>query len=374
MSTVSDIVAAVDRLAPVRLAEPWDNVGLLMGDAGREARRILVSLDVSERVCEEAERVAADVLLAHHPLIMKGVQRLTNETRAGRLALRLLAKGRAVIAAHTNLDSAEGGLNDILAGLVGLEDLEPLQTAPAPAVYKVVVFVPEETRLAGPGQALEAVRAAAFAAGAGQVGKYAECGFSTAGTGTFLPGEGAEPSIGAVGRRSAAAEHRFEVLVGERRLGAVLAAITRAHPYEEPAMDVYPLRAPPPGVGLGRIGRFREARHLSVFADAVRDVLGIGSIHYAGPPDRAIERVAVCTGGGGGLGDAVAAAACDAYLTGEMGYHQVEDLVARGVAVILGGHYKTERVPLEAWTPRLAHETDVEVLVSESEEESLQLR
>jgi dinuclear metal center YbgI/SA1388 family protein len=345
-----------------------------MGDAGREARRILVSLDVSERVCEEAERVAADVLLAHHPLIMKGVQRLTNETRAGRLALRLLAKGRAVIAAHTNLDSAEGGLNDILAGLVGLEDLEPLQTAPAPAVYKVVVFVPEETRLAGPGQALEAVRAAAFAAGAGQVGKYAECGFSTAGTGTFLPGEGAEPSIGAVGRRSAAAEHRFEVLVGERRLGAVLAAITRAHPYEEPAMDVYPLRAPPPGVGLGRIGRFREARHLSVFADAVRDVLGIGSIHYAGLPDRAIERVAVCTGGGGGLGDAVAAAACDAYLTGEMGYHQVEDLVARGVAVILGGHYKTERVPLEAWTPRLAHETDVEVLVSESEEESLQLR
>jgi len=378
VTTVRDILTAVDRLAPFRLAETWDNVGLLLGDPQREVRRLLVSLDVTEAVCDEAERAGAEALLAHHPLIFKGLERLTPETPTGRLALRLAGAGRAVIAAHTNLDAAEGGLCDILAGMIGLEHIEPLQTSPAAPRYKVVVFVPESdpsipaSRDAG--QVLEAVQAAAFAAGAGRIGDYTHCGFSTEGAGTFLPGEGAEPAVGRKGRRNRAPEHRFETLVDGRRLGAVLAAVARAHPYEEPAIDVYPLHTPPAGAGLGRVGRLSDCRTLTRLADTVKEALDARAIHVAGDPETVVETVGVCTGSGGGLAGAVAAAGCRAFVTGELKYHEVQDLAARGIGVILGGHYRTERAPLEAWAPRLAEVLDVEVRMSESEQDPLRPR
>ncbi len=366
MTTVADILTTVDRLAPFCLAETWDNVGLLLGDPQREVGRLLVSLDVTEAVCDEAERAGAEALLAHHPLIFKGIERLTPDTPTGRLALRLAAAGRAVIAAHTNLDAAEGGLCDILAGMIGLQHTEPLQAARAAPRYKVVVFVP--------GADLAAVQAAAFGAGAGRIGNYTECGFSAEGAGTFLPGEGAEPAVGEKGERNRVAERRFETLVDGRRLGAVLAAVARAHPYEEPAIDVYPLHTPPAGAGLGRVGRLSDCRTLTQLADVVKEALDARAIHAAGDPEAVVETVGVCTGSGGGLADAVAAAGCRALVTGELKYHEVQDLAGRGIGVILGGHYRTERAPLEAWAPRLAEALDVEVRMSESEQDPLRPR
>jgi len=366
MTTVADIVAAVDRLAPFRLAEAWDNVGLLLGDPGREVRRLLVSLDVTEAVCDEAEREGAEAVLAHHPLIFTGLERLTAETPTGRLALRLAGAGRAVIAAHTNLDAAEGGLCDILAGMVGLAETEPLQAAPGAPCHKVVVFVPEAD--------LGSIQAAAFGAGAGRIGNYTECGFSAEGTGTFLPGEGAEPAVGEKGRRNRVAERRFETLVEGRSLGAVLAAVAKAHPYEEPAIDVYPLHTPPAGVGLGRAGRLSDCRTLAQLADNVKEALDARAIRVAGDPETVVETVGVCTGSGGGLIDAVAAAGCQAFVTGELKYHEVQDLAARGIGVILAGHYRTERVALEMWLPRLAEALDVEVRMSDDEQDAVERR
>jgi len=367
VTTVEDVVRAVDYLAPFALAEAWDNVGLLLGDGGREVRRLLVALDVGVAACDEAERLGAEAILAHHPLLFEPVRRLTAETRAGRLALRLLGQGRAVIAAHTNLDSAPGGLCDIAAGLVGMADLEPLQAAHARTAFKVVVFVPAA--------ALAAVRAAAFEAGAGRIGDYTECSFSAEGEGTFLPGNGAAPAVGQAGRRSAVPERRFETLVAGGRLGAVLAAVARVHPYEEPAIDVFRVESPAAGAGIGRVGRLVRPRPLAALADDAKRAFGLDAIACAGDPARTIERVAVVTGGGGGLGDAVAAAGCQAYLTGELKYHETEDLAARGIGVILGGHHRTERVPLEAWVPRLAGAlAGVEVLVCQGEREALRLR
>jgi len=366
MTTVADIVAAVDRLAPFRLAEAWDNVGLLLGDPGREVGRLLVSLDVTEAVCDEAEREGAEAILAHHPLIFTGLQRLTAETPTGRLALRLAAGGRAVIAAHTNLDAAEGGLCDILAGMVGLAETEPLQATPSAPRYKVVVFVPESSS--------EAVEAAAFGAGAGRIGNYTECGFWAEGTGTFVPGEGAEPAAGQKGRRNRVAERRFETLVEGRSLGAVLAAVAKAHPYEEPAIDVYPLHTPPAGAGLGRAGRLSDCRTVAQLADTVKEALDARAIHVAGDPETVVETLGVCTGSGGGLIDAVAAAGCQAFVTGELKYHEVQDLAARGVGVILAGHYRTERVALEMWLPRLAEALDIEVRMSDAERDAVEQR
>jgi dinuclear metal center YbgI/SA1388 family protein len=367
LKTVADIMDAVDRLAPFRAAEAWDNVGLLLGDAAWPARRVLVCLDVSEAVCREAARRRAGLVLAHHPLLFKDVDRLTIETRHGRLALALLASRRALIAAHTNLDGAEGGLCDILAGMVGLGDLEPLRAEPAGKHYKVVVFTPP--------QVLEAVRAAAFDAGAGRIGNYAECAFAAEGQGTFRPGDGSKPAVGRRGRRSSVRELRLEFLADDRRLGGVLAAVARAHPYEEPAVDVYPLHAAPGRTGLGRIGCLVRPTSAGRFAETLRKALGLRHIALAGPPGRKVRRVAVVTGAGSGLVDSVLAAGADAFLTGELKFHEIEDLAAAGLAVVLGGHYRTERVPLERWAPRLARELKgVEVRMSRSEREALELK
>jgi len=363
----------VDRLAPFRLAQAWDNVGLLLGDAAWPVRRVLVSLDVTEAVCDEAERLEADCLLAHHPFLFKDVSRVTAETRAGRFALRLAAGRRAVIAAHTNLDAAQGGLCDLLAERAGLADLEPLRAEPLERTYKVVVFVP-----AGD---LESVRLAAFDAGAGRIGAYTECSFAAEGEGTFFAGEGTSPSVGpasaeatagrARGGRSAVPEHRLEVLAAESRVGAVVAAIGRAHSYETPAIDVYPLKDLPGEAGLGRVGRLKKPKTVGQLADDIKRALGLSCVQVAGERSARVERVAVNTGSGSGLVEAVRAAGCQAYLAGELKYHEAESLAAEGIAVILGGHYETERVPLEDWTPRLAEAVDVEVQLSESERGTL---
>jgi len=363
MATVADILAAVDRLAPFRLAEEWDNVGLLLGDAAWPVRRVLVSLDVTEAVCEEAERLEADCLLAHHPFMFKDVSRVTAETRPGRLALRLAAGRRAVIAAHTNLDAAQGGLCDLLAERAGLTDIEPLRAEPVERTYKVIVFVP-----AGD---LEAVRLAAFDAGAGRIGAYTECSFAAEGEGTFFAGEGASPAVGAKGERSAVPEHRLEVLAAESRVGAVVAAIGRVHSYETPAIDIYPLKGLPGEAGLGRVGRLKKPKTAGQLADDIKRALGLAGVQVAGERSARVERVAVNTGSGSGLVEAVRAAGCQAYLAGELKYHEAQALAAEGIAVILGGHYETERVPLEDWTPRLAEAVDVEVRLSESERGAL---
>ena len=354
MPTVADVLAAVDRLAPLRQAEEWDNVGLILGDADRPARRVLVALDASDAVCQEAERLRADCLVVHHPLIFHGVKRLTGDTRTGRVALRLLAGRRALIVAHTNLDGAAGGLCDLLGRLVGLEDLEPLAPPPPQGRCKIVVFVPAGDPSAGSGGALEAVRAAAFAAGAGHIGLYTECSFASEGEGTFLPGERARPAVGKRGRRNALREHRLEVLVDEARLGKVLAAVARAHPYEEPAIDVYPMRAVAPGAGIGRVGRLRRPTSAGRFAETVKRALERKAVGFAGDPRQRLRRVALCTGSGGGVLAAVRASRADAYLTGELAMHEVQELEAFGIAVVLGGHYETERIALDAWAPRLA--------------------
>jgi len=373
MTTIADIVRAVDNLAPFRLAEEWDNVGLLLGDAAWPVRRVLVSLDVTETVCDEAERLEADCLLAHHPFLFKDVSRVTAETRAGRFALRLAAGRRAVIAAHTNLDAAQGGLCDLLAERAGLADLEPLRAEPLERTYKVVVLVP-----AGD---VESVRLAAFDAGAGRIGAYTECSFAAEGEGTFFAGEGTSPAVGpasaeatagrARGERSTVSEHRLEVLAAESRVGAVVAAIGRAHSYETPAIDVYPLKDLPGEAGLGRVGRLKKPKTAGQLADDIKRALGLSCVQVAGERSARVERVAVCTGSGSGLVEAVRAAGCQAYLAGELKYHEAQALAAEGIAVILGGHYETERVPLEDWTPRLAEAVDVEVRLSESERGTL---
>lgn len=359
MTTVADLVAAVDRVAPFALAEAWDHVGLLLGDEDWPVERVLVALDASDAVVEEAERLGAGALLTHHPLLFKGAERLTGETRYGRLSLRLAEGRRALVAAHTNLDSAEGGLCDRLAEAIGLSHLEPLRAEAGPKRCKLVVFTPEAD--------LATVQSAAFDAGAGRIGRYTECSWRTAGTGTFLPGEDATPTVGERGTRNEADEWRLEMVVPKAALGRVVAAVVRAHSYEEPAVDVYPLEPSPAPAGLGRIGRLKHAVTAAALAERMKAAVRAASVGLGGDPEASVERVAVVSGSGSGMVGSVLASGVDTFVTGELKMHEVQDLAAAGVAVVLGGHYETERVPMEAWAPDLASALDVPVTMSESE-------
>ena len=245
------------------------------------------------------------LLLAHHPLLLRGVDTVAASTAKGALLHQMIRTGRALFTAHTNADSASPGVSDALAEALGLDVEEVL--APLPAgrdLDKWVVFVPAENA--------DAVREAMFAAGGGHIGDYSHCSWSVAGTGQFLPHDGASPAIGSVGTVERVPEERVEVIAPARLRGHVLAAMRAAHPYEEPAFDVFALAPVPGDVGLGRIGSLPTPEPLSAFVSRVRDALPGTSwgVRAAGDADATVSRVAVCGGAGDSLLDVVAAPAC----------------------------------------------------------------
>lgn len=333
--TVGAVVGCVHRLAPPELAESWDNVGLLVGDTGREVRTVLVALDASDRVLAQATEAGAELIVAHHPLLFVPVKRLVEDQGVGSLLRRLVREERALLAAHTNLDSAPRGLNHHVAELLGLRDLRPLLPSEAHPLLKLVVFVPVD--------AVETVRAAVCDAGAGHIGHYRDCTFGAAGIGTFRPLEGTHPYIGTKGELESVNEVRLETVVPRPALGGVLRTLLAAHPYEEVAYDVIPLENAWPGAGLGRIGTLPQPMTAVDFRAHVAAVLRTERIGLIGDPDRRVRTVALCTGAGGDYTEHARRAGADLYLTGEVKHHQALQARAQGPVVLDAGHFGTER-------------------------------
>ena len=353
---VSDVIAAVDRLAPFGLAEPWDHVGLQVGAAGDElpcggagradvAPVVLVALEVDDRVLDEAARVGARVVVSHHPLIFDPLERLSDDTEAGRLALRAAREGVAVIAAHTSLDKARGGMADVIAELLGLEAVQPLQPAAAD-VLKLVGFVPEDDA--------DLVRKALFAAGAGVIGEYEHCSWSVGGQGTFFGGETTSPVAGAAGRDETVNELRLEVVFPRRLRRRVTGAYVAAHPYEEPAFDIVPLENEVASLGLGRLGVLPAPATLAALAADVAAVLRLPSVRYAGDGAREVRRVAVLPGSGAEAIARGVAQVADVLVTGDVKYHEARAAQAQGLALIDAPHGVTEQEGVLRWAGRLA--------------------
>ena len=366
MTTVADVAAWVEEFAPSRLAEPWDNVGLLWGDPESVVDKLLTCLTVTPEVVAEAVENRADVVVSHHPVLFKAVKSVRADRPGGATLWRLARADIAIISPHTAFDNTVGGINDILASLLGLVDVGPLRLSPPSTRYKVVVFAPVADR----GPILEA----AFAAGAGQVGNYVECSYSGPGAGTFLGAEGTNPTVGLAGRRESVRERRVEMPVSADRLAAVLAAIRSRHSYEEPAIDVYPLRPEPEGPGIGRVGRLPAAETLSAFAARVSAALTCPAPMVVGTPGRRIERVAIACGAGDDfLGDAIRGGA-DALLTGEARYHRAIEAEEAGIALILAGHHATERPGVECLASLIAAAfPDLAVWASRAERDPLRM-
>ena len=357
--TVADVLSALDAWAPPGQKADFDRVGLQVGDPAAEVSRVLVALDLTPAVVDEAAEVGAQMIVTHHPLLFKPVGRATADDPVGSLVWRLGRAGVSYAAVHTNLDAATGGVSYALAEQIGLEGAEIL--APLDGVMrKVVVFVPEDS--AG------AVRAAMAEAGAGRIGAYEGCSFTLEGTGRFVPRHGATPTVGDVGEPEAVAEARIEAVVPKWAVRGLRGAITDAHPYETPAIDVIALDGAATRQGYGVIGHLPEPEPLPAFLDRVRDALGAGALRFVGNDHQVIRRVAVCGGSGLSFLSAAIRAGADAYVTADVTYHRwFEALDTEGaprLALIDPGHYETEAVTERLIAAHLGEALGVETVVT----------
>ena len=336
---LADVIAALEAAYPPALAQGWDAVGLVCGDPDDEVTSVLVAVDPVPETVDEALARDAQLLVTHHPLLLRGVHGVGADTPKGALVHRLVRGGAALFTAHTNADAADPGVSDALADALGLAVEGPLEPAATAAqLDKIVTFVPV-------GPAITAVHEALAAAGAGEIGEYSHCSFATAGTGQFRPLPGAHPTVGEVGRLERVAETRLEMVLPRGRRAAVVAALRAAHPYEQPAFDVFELAALPSSRGLGRIGILPKAEPLRAFADRVAAALPATAwgVRAAGDPERPVCRVAVCGGAGDSALAAAAAAGVDAYVTADLRHHPAsEHLLASGPALVDVAHWASE--------------------------------
>lgn len=328
------VMDIMEQIAPRSLAEDWDNPGLLVGDPEQEVHGILVCLDVSEAVVEEAMARKCDMIISHHPIIFQAVKKMRTDLPLGRLLQKLLVRRIAVYAAHTNLDIAAGGVNDVLAARIGLTDLEPFVSTAEEALVKLAVYVPA-------GYA-EKVRSAVTVAGAGHIGGYSCCTFSVEGKGTFLPLEGTHPFIGERGILATTDEVRLETILPAHLEKQVVKAMLKAHPYEEAAYDLFPLRNKGRMESLGRMGRLSAPQMPESFARQVQRGLAADHVRLVRAGDRPIRKVAVCSGSGAEFIAKAAFLGADAYVTGDVKYHDAQRAVEAGMHVIDAGHFPTE--------------------------------
>ncbi len=356
MTTIADVTGWLEQFAPVRLAEPWDNVGLIWGDPGEPVQKIMTCLTVTPTTADEAIDERAELIVSHHPVLFREVKKIRADLPETGYLWRLARAGIAVASPHTAFDNTRDGINDLLCRRLGLVDITPLrQTAgstdrAASRSFKIVVFTPEPER--------DQVSAAAFQAGGGRIGAYEECSFAIPGEGTFFGTEAANPVVGQRGQRETVRELRLEVICPAPKLAAVLAAIRASHSYEEPAIDVYPLYEPtdaaaePPGTG--RIGRLAEPRTLSNLALDVTRALGITIVGVAGDSHRRVDRLAIACGAGDDFLKDAARSGAGALLTGEARFHRGIEAETLGIGLLVAGHYATERPGIEYLAEQIA--------------------
>jgi dinuclear metal center YbgI/SA1388 family protein len=320
-------------------------VGLQVGDRAADVSSVLVALDPTAAAVDEAARRGCRALLVHHPLVFEPLGSVTADAHPGSLILRAARSGVAVIAAHTNVDSARGGLADIVCRALNLEDLKPV--APSRVDWcKLVGFVPESDA--------ESVRTAIFAAGAGVIGDYIHCSFSIPGEGTFQPTERAHPSIGEVGVQQATGELRLEAVFPRALRRAVTDAFVAAHSYEEPAFDVYPVENEVRSLGLGRLGFLGAPQTLEQFAGEVGSLFGLPAVRFTGDGSRVVEAIAVVPGSGAALIDEAVAARADVLVTGDVKYHDADRADRFGLSLIDVPHEIAEGYALQHWSLQLA--------------------
>lgn len=349
--SVGDLVRAMEAIAPPELAEAWDNTGLIVGEASWAIEGpVLLTIDLTDAVLAEAMERKAEAIVAYHPPIFSGVKKLTGSSREGRAVLACAGRGVAVYSPHTALDAAEGGMAEWLVRLAGDGDeLTPItaHSAHDPAqTHKIVTFVPASS--------LDAVREAMAVAGAGVIGDYTRCSYTLEGRGAFLGGAGTNPAVGEAGKLESVEEVRLEMVAPGGSLARVVRALADAHPYEEPAFDMYKLEDRPSAhVGGGRVMTLTAPMRPSEIARVYKERLGVNAIKLAAIDDEPVSRLAACPGAGGSMLDDAVAQGATLFVTGEMRHHEALAALEKGCSVVLAGHTNTERPYLPVLAARL---------------------
>lgn len=324
------VIQLMERLAPKHYALPDDKIGLQLGTLDKDIRKVLVTLDVDEKVVDEAIAAKVDLIIAHHAIIFRPLKNIRTDLPAGRLYEKLIKNDIAVYISHTNLDVAEGGINDMMAKALRLSDTLPLEESWSDPLKKLVVFVPEDDH--------DRVLSAILDAGAGAIGDYSHCSFNLNGTGTFKPGEGTDPHIGSIGTMERVQEVRIETVIPQSLQNQIVKAMIKAHPYEEVAYDVYPLDLKGRSLGLGRIGLLPQATSLSKLAEEVKSALQVPAVRVVGQLERTIKKAAVLGGSGSRYIQAAKFSGADVLITGDVDYHSAQDALAIGLCLIDPGH------------------------------------
>lgn len=340
---IAELIAAFDLFAPTHLANGWDNVGLLVGSPEWPADTILLTIDLTEAVLQEAIDTKANAIVSYHPPIFHPLTSVTSSTFKERVVLDAITNHIAIYSPHTSLDVAMNGINDWIAECVGKGDvraLQPFGNLPPDEECKLITFIPEEYA--------EDVRKALSAVGCGRIGQYEHCSFTTSGTGSFIGKEGTKPLHGKAGELQRVIECKLEMVVSKASLPLAIQSLRQFHPYEEPPIEVHELgERPRRDLGIGRRIHLDQALPIDELARRVKKHLGIGYVRVApaaGQGDRAtVQTIGLCAGAGGSVCNLAIDDGCEVFITGEMTHHDVVAATARGCTVVLTGHTNSER-------------------------------
>ncbi len=347
---LNDVMLIFNRLAPLKLAETWDNVGLLCGDPQQKIRSVLLTIDLTRSVLDEAISNKSDLIMAYHPTIWEGLKKIIPGKGPSSLIYELVRNNIAVYSMHSSLDLVSGGINDALAEIIGITHPEPLEKRQpvSGTQYKLVCFLPESD--------LKPVSEAIYRAGGGKItpdSNYSKCAFRVLGEGSFACGEVSNPTIGQPGSYEEVREYRFETVVPAANLGAALNAMRSAHSYEEPAFDVIPMIIDQDNIGLGRYGRLIKPIRLKTIINMIKDKLKIDYAGLIGPRDRLVKIAAVAAGSCGSAYLQAIKNNCDLYLTGEIKHHHAIDIQESGMSAIVVNHSNSERFYLRKLVGRM---------------------
>ncbi|KGA95924.1 hypothetical protein AJ85_15665 [Alkalihalobacillus alcalophilus ATCC 27647 = CGMCC 1.3604] len=326
----SHLVQFFEEWAPKSIAVEGDKNGLMIGTLNKRIQKVMVTLDVLESVIDEAIEQNVDFIFAHHPLLFRPLKKIDVNTAHGRIVEKAIKHDITIYAAHTNLDIVKGGVNDMMANALRLMETEVLAPTQSTELVKVVVFVPESHA--------KQVREAMATAGAGHIGNYSHCTFNSKGIGTFKPEEGTTPYIGNVNELEEVPEVKIESIIPASLQGRVVRAIMKAHPYEEPAFDLYPLNNKGEVLGLGRIGKLEQEMTLANFAEFVKEAFGVKGARVVGDLTGTVRKVAVLGGDGNKYLQTALFKGADVIVTGDVYYHMAHDVMMEGLKIVDPGH------------------------------------
>lgn len=334
---IQQVISSLEQLAPPSLQESYDNAGLLTGDPGWNCKGIVVCLDATLEVIEEAIASNCNLIVAHHPIIFSGLKKINGKNYIEQAVIKAIKHDIAIYAIHTNLDNVISGVNAAIADKIGLINRSVLLPKEN-SLRKLYTFVPLEHT--------EKVRTAIFEAGAGHIGNYSECSFEASGLGTFKGAEGTDPFVGKPGLRHTEKENKLEVIFPAWLQTNILKALMEAHPYEEVAYDIVPLTNSLQQVGSGLIGDLGSATTEADMLKKLKEAFGLQVIRHTPFTGKMVQKVAICGGAGSFLIGRAASAGADLYISGDIKYHEFFDANGRMLIADIG-HYESEQFTID---------------------------